>query len=210
MVTEQNVAYSQDATLVALDPASGAERWRFATGARWMPSPVVADGLAYVHVIDYVVGGSSDPTGTLYAVDAATGAERWRFAAGAPYSPPMVAGGVVYAAWRRAHLYALDAASGAERWRRPDVPPLANPLAVDRDTLYAAFFSGDCAAWRLAAFDAATGAERGSWEVETAGNCTITGPAVVDRVAYVVGLTDESSQGGGYLDALDAATGAER
>jgi outer membrane protein assembly factor BamB len=208
VVMEPDAPYSQDATLIALDPATGAERWRFATGARFITPPVLADGLAYAYALDYAIGDSTNSTGTLYAVDAATGAERWRFAAGAPYSPPVVTGGVVYAAGG-GHLYALDGASGAERWRRPDVPPLASELAVDRGAVYAAFFGDGCATWHLAAFDAATGAERSSWSIETAGNCAIGGPAVADGVAYVVRLTGEGGQGDGYLAALDPATGDE-
>jgi outer membrane protein assembly factor BamB len=198
---------SQDATLVALDPATGQERWRFATGARRMTPPVVAGGLAYV------IGDTFDGTGTLSAVDATTGEERWRFETGQTFSAPVVADGVVYAAGTdyavgAVHLYALDAATGTERWRRSDVPP-ASSLAVEQATLYVGYFD-DCAVWHLAAFDAATGDERSSWSIETpTRNCPIAG-TVVDGVAYIVRLTGEGGIGDGYLAALDAATGAER
>jgi outer membrane protein assembly factor BamB len=189
---------SQDATLVALDPTTGSERWRFATGAHRLTPPVVADGLAY----------SFDDMGTLYAVDATTGAERWRVETGMAFAAPVVAGGVVYAAGG-GHLYALDAASGTERWRRSFVPP-ASRLAEEQGTVYAGCCSDDWTAWHLAALDAATGDERWSLRLETAGNCAVAGPAVAEGVAYIVRMTGEGARSDGYLAALDAATGAER
>ena len=76
--------------------------------------------------------------------------------------------------------------------------------------MYAGYCSGDWTAWHLAAFDAATGADRWSLTIETSGNCAVAGPAVADGVAYVVVMTGDGADTDGYLAAFDAATGAER
>ena len=115
--------------LLALDAASGQERWRFVlgyvSGVRG-PSPAVVGDLVYV-------GGRE----FLYALDAATGQERWRARTGTETNDPVVVGDVVYVT---AHVYsevlgaliALDAASGRELWRfgTPDLLP-TNPVVVD-------------------------------------------------------------------------------
>ncbi len=107
---------SSDGHLYALDSASGALRWKQATGDVVHASPALAAGR--------VVVGSWD--GRLYAFDAASGAERWRFQSGLDpamhnqqgfQSSPAIADGTVYVGCRDAHLYAIDLHSGAERWR---------------------------------------------------------------------------------------------
>ncbi len=84
---------------LALDAATGAARWRFATyGERILGSPAVAAGAVYV--------GADD--GFLYALDAATGRERWR----APYGgDPTVVDGVVYVG-----EHGLELAPEAAEW----------------------------------------------------------------------------------------------
>jgi outer membrane protein assembly factor BamB len=90
----------------AADPATGAERWRFATrGAVFGSLAVAGDSVVF-----------SDFTGTLYAIDKRNGALRWQFGMGGrALSAPVVADGVVYAASDNGVLFALDIAKAAPR-----------------------------------------------------------------------------------------------
>jgi len=80
----------RDKVLHAIDAASGARAWTFATRARVDSSPVVAGGRVYV--------GSSD--GRLYALDAASGKKVWEFEIGTAVtaSPAVAAGRLVIGA----------------------------------------------------------------------------------------------------------------
>ena len=105
--------------LVALDAASGSERWRQPAevrldnaGLRPVGAPAVAGGTVYV----------VDLAGTLAALDAATGEERWRTElpgiGGDSRAPgPVTADGIVYVAGGEGLLFALDGTTGQELWR---------------------------------------------------------------------------------------------
>ena len=118
VVAEGTVYFgSGDAHVYAVDAATGALRWKTATGGVVHSSPAVSGGMVYVGCFDT----------RFYALDAATGAVRWTFRTqsddqahlmtGTPGSP-CVANGVVYFGSRDAHIYALDASTGAPRWIR--------------------------------------------------------------------------------------------
>jgi eukaryotic-like serine/threonine-protein kinase len=107
---------SGDGNVYALDAATGALRWKFATGDVIHASPAFYAGSLYV--------GSWDSN--FYAIDAATGKEKWRFHGGEDpvvhnqvgfQSSPTIAAGTVYTGCRDSNLYALDAATGKEKWR---------------------------------------------------------------------------------------------
>jgi eukaryotic-like serine/threonine-protein kinase len=109
---------SGDGKLHAVDAATGAARWSFATGDVVHGSPAYADGVLYV--------GSWDSR--VYAVDAATGRERWRYQGGEDallhnqvgfQSSPAVTDGIVYIGGRDSKLHAIDARTGQERWTFP-------------------------------------------------------------------------------------------
>ncbi len=142
-----------DGNLYALEVASGALKWKFATGDVVHSSPALADGVLYF--------GSWDTN--LYAVDAATGELKWKFKTGEDptnfnqtgiQSSPCVAGGTVYFGCRDFHLYAVDAKTGTEKWKYKNTWVIASPVVRDgrvyATTSIPSFFL---------ALDAATGKE---------------------------------------------------
>jgi outer membrane protein assembly factor BamB len=115
VVGERVYVGSGDGHVYALDAATGALAWKFATGDVVHASPAYAGGT--------IVVGSFDSY--LYALDAATGAQKWRFHGGEDpdihnqvgfQSSPAIVDGVVYTGCRDSKLYAIDAATGRERW----------------------------------------------------------------------------------------------
>jgi eukaryotic-like serine/threonine-protein kinase len=106
---------SGDGNIYAIDAASGAQRWKFATGNVVHASPAVANDTVYI--------GSWDSY--FYALNAKTGQQRWRFKTGEDHimsnqvgiqSSAVIADGMVYFGCRDSNLYALDAATGEKRW----------------------------------------------------------------------------------------------
>ncbi len=188
---------TDDRLLLALDAASGDERWRFPTEGAVGGSAAVAGEVVYI----------GDEAGFLYAVDGATGDERWRvdlgaslytaapavvdgvvyLTSGAGGTAPAVVDGVVYvggdgsASRGSLHAHAVDAATGQERWN-------VNLAATDT-------------ADGLFALDAATGDER--WHFQTVGPVYHSSPVVAGDAVYV-GAQD------GNVYAVDLATGEER
>jgi len=94
--------------LLALDRATGRERWRWASGARWFSAPLVVDGVVY-----FTIEGN-----TLYALDLESGHESWRLALPAPRSvhTPAVAGDLLLLPSRGPHVMAISRADAAVRW----------------------------------------------------------------------------------------------
>ena len=182
-------------------------KWQFRTAGRFIGSPTVAAGSAYI--------GNTD--GNLYAFDASTGRKRWAFHTEARItSTPAVWNGSVYVMSYDGSFYAIDERTGKSRWtfrtkgeRRyagknlHGFPPagetmpdpfdlyLSSPAIVD-GVVYVG--SGD---GNVYALDALTGRLR--WRFQT-GDVVHSSPAVVDGVVYV-GSWDR------YMYALDARRG---
>lgn len=179
--------------LVALDAASGAEQWRFATGGYMQSTPTVDDVAVYV--------GCND--GNLYSVDIATGAERWRFTASGPvYGSPAVVDGTVFAVSDDTFVYALDATTGQEKWRFNRKFGAAGTPAVVNGLVYVGGGDLEKDEPSLFALDAVTGKKR--WQAKL-GSWVITAPVVADGVVYAGSSVffSESFQFG----AFDAASG---
>lgn len=106
---------------VAIDLASGEERWRVGGPSRTYP-PAVVDGVAYVAARRWNDSESDaeggEDTGAFFAVDVQTGEQRWEQPLeGHPTAPPGYHTGVVYTGTHGGVVHAFDAASGDERWQ---------------------------------------------------------------------------------------------
>lgn len=106
---------SGDGNVYALGVATGAPKWKFATGNVVHASPAIADGLLYVGSWDHY----------FYALDAASGRVAWKFETGTDndihnqegiQSSAVVSDGIVYFGCRDSNLYALDAKTGKKLW----------------------------------------------------------------------------------------------
>ncbi|HEY7036203.1 MAG TPA: PQQ-binding-like beta-propeller repeat protein, partial [Thermomicrobiales bacterium] len=179
-----------DAGVLALDVATGTERWRYAAGgAVSSRMPAFADGVVY--------DGTTD--GNLNALNATDGSIVWQFKTdGGRFTTPTVADGIVFQGNPDApvqRLYALDAKTGAERWRFA-AGVQAYAAAVGGGLAYVN--AGDGAVYAL---DAATGQLR--WRFATGAPNLGNGPALVGDTLYVAGED-------GNLYALDASSGELR
>jgi outer membrane protein assembly factor BamB len=128
------IAYigTQNGLLVAVDMATGRERWRYETGGPigiGESSPAVAGGAVYV----------GDLEGIVHAVNATDGKRLWTFKTGSEVkASPIVVNGLVVIGSYDTNLYALDAKTGAERWRVPTRGAVHATPAVQGDVLYLA------------------------------------------------------------------------
>jgi outer membrane protein assembly factor BamB len=201
--------------LLALDAATGAERWRAADVSPGLGDCVpVAAGLVY--------GGGH---GAIAAFDVATGQERWRFAGEERFFlvfAPVVVDGVVYVGvleplqdlaleeMQEGAVYALDAASGNVRWRYSTGVLSATDIAVANGIAYVATADdlGQGARATLFALDTATGQER--WRLRPGDRARLNPPVVAGGLVYVGGLAADLETGRGLIYALNAATGTER
>lgn len=185
---------AMDGALVALDPASGALRWRGTTEGYLHSSPVAAG--------DLVIVGSADAH--VYAFDRKSGKQRWRVRTGGPvYASAAVAKGIAAIASGDGTVYGIAVKNGDVKWRFALPPgPSAfsqSPAATDGERIF-------LGAWdrNVYALDAATGKELWRYQSTPLGiyySAAIAAPAVAKGVLYV-------PSNDGVLHALNAATGA--
>jgi outer membrane protein assembly factor BamB len=100
--------------IIALDAATGEERWRHEPQA---PSALVSAVSAGDGSIFAVFTGLSETS--VVAIDLADGTERWSRRAGGtidPSAPPVVSDDAVYLTDLAGHTRALDTATGEDRW----------------------------------------------------------------------------------------------
>ena len=190
--------------VLALDPATGDERWRWPLDRRLAGPPVVAGRRVYV---------TSTPYGdtAVHALDPTDGTELWSRGTGPVlHVAPTVAGDTVFTSTGRDRLGALDATDGTVIWDR-DVPADDTRPVVDaaRGHVLLGFDRG------LTAYCADTG-ER-AWTLVTTNPDTdeadylgvVTEPVVTEDLLVV--QTDDTSPSElgalGHLYGLDPATG---
>jgi outer membrane protein assembly factor BamB len=181
---------SGDKNVYALNAATGAVEWKFATGDVVHGSPAIADNTVYI--------GSWDSN--LYALDAGSGKEKWRFKAGEDLvnfnqvgfqSSPTVVDGTVYIGCRDSHVYAIDAATGRKKWEHSTGNAwVSNTPAVKDGVVYVGTTP-------FAALDAATG--KVIYEFAK-GRGVFSSPALAGGLVYFGAMP-------GSLYALDAKSG---
>jgi outer membrane protein assembly factor BamB len=185
---------SGDQNVYALDAATGALRWSFATGDVVHATPAFADGMVYI--------GSWDRN--LYALDAATGRERWRYTTGNDTviynqigiaSSAAIADGLVFVGGRDGKFHVVDAKTGAVKWVHNNNGgwTIASP-AVGNGVVYFPTSDGT----RFKALDAATGTVKFDLQNKAV---SFSSPALAGNVAFY-GTSD------GYLNGVDLTTGA--
>jgi outer membrane protein assembly factor BamB len=206
-----------DTTMIALDAATGTERWRVAGAGKPVRTPTVANDTMYVPMDNGI-----------QAIDLVAQAPDWHttFAEGQEHDGdsewaevPAVVGGTVYAGTHLGTLYAIDAATGTVEWEftaeglpeeqlmdEEPVPEVRRtgrfdgPVAVADGIVYAANWDS-----RLYAVDAATGEK--VWSTFQYSPIDWTSrpspPAVYDGTVYT------STRQSGAVIALDAQTGEQ-
>lgn len=187
---------SGDQHVYALEVATGALRWSFATGDVVHATPAIANGVVFI--------GSWDRN--LYALDARTGAERWRYTTGNDTviynqvgiaSSAAVANGTVFVGGRDGKFHAVDEKTGAVRWVHNNNGgwTIASP-AVRDGKVYFPTSDGT----RFKVLDAATGQATINLQNKAV---SFSSPAIVGDVA-LYGTSD------GWLNAVDLRDGTLR
>jgi outer membrane protein assembly factor BamB len=185
---------SGDQNVYALDAATGALKWTFATGDVVHASPAIADGTVYI--------GSWDRN--VYAIDAASGREKWRYTTGNDTviynqigiaSSAAIANGVVYVGGRDGKFHAVDAKTGAQKFVHNNNGgwTIGSP-AVKNGVVYFSTSDGT----RFKALDGATGAVRIDLRSMAV---SFSSPALAGDVAFY-GTSD------GWLNAVNVKDGA--
>ena len=164
-----------DGYLYALNPETGALRWKFNGGGAFpsedMSSPVVRDGVVYTSCYD----------GNVYALDAASGSLIWNHTTTklqSIYASPTLSNGVIYLS-AGSGVYALDATNGAERWHftTGDQFPMQASPTVAGGVVYVGGNNGN-----LYAIDANSGSKL--WHYNT-GSPIVSSVAIDHGVLYL-------------------------
>ncbi|OGA66793.1 MAG: outer membrane protein assembly factor BamB [Betaproteobacteria bacterium RIFCSPLOWO2_12_FULL_65_14] len=164
---------ARDGTVVRLDAASGAERWRASTERR-LSAGVGTDGR--------IVAVATEE-GEVVVLDAASGALRWRARVSSEVlAPPVVGNGLVLVRTVDNRIFAFAEQDGKRRWvyqRAPASLIVRSPagMSVLGDTVFAGFSGG-----KLAAIALSNGGVR--WEATVA---LPRGATELERVTDVVG-----------------------
>jgi len=166
-------AASRDGTVMRIDAASGATRWRVALESR-LSAGVGADGATVVVATD---------EGEVVALNAADGAPRWRASVSSEVlATPAVGEGLAVVRSADNRVFAFEAADGKRRWvyqRAPATLLIRSPAGVTLvPGLALAGFSGG----KLVAISTTNGAAR--WEGAVA---LPRGATELERVTDVVG-----------------------
>jgi outer membrane protein assembly factor BamB len=203
-VTASDLGGGDRGGVVALDLATGAERWRHVTKRSVRAAPAVGGGVVVVGLVD----------GEIHGLDAATGAPIWTYQVsegldsrvGALFAAPTIADGTVYVGVQR-HFAALDLATGVERW---SVDP--TPRGTWHGSFVAPTVSGGLVLGQfdrdlggVVAYDEAEGAGQGDvWRLLGAPSVAMGGSPLSDGVTVFV------ANGQAEVGAFDLGTGAPR
>ncbi|MGA9396836.1 MAG: PQQ-binding-like beta-propeller repeat protein [Anaerolineaceae bacterium] len=175
--------------IYAIDAATGAQIWIFATVGPVRDTPAVAGETVF----------AGDKLAILHALDADSGVEKWR-AQGCDIPSPLVVDGIVYCGSRGpTDLRAWDAGTGELLWKFSYQGSwVESSPRISDGTL----FIGSSDATALFAIDPKTGAQK--WKFST-GDYAWSTPAISKQVVYIGSYSILKSVGKFY--AVDAATG---
>ncbi len=184
---------SFDGLIHAIDPATGAERWRYDTHRCGWSSPALAGGLLFATSI-----GDSHCSalrnGEIVALSARTGRVRWRRTVALTESSPLAADGTVYFGDTSGVVHAVVAATGAERWSYDTGSPVKGAPALAGGRLFVGNYGGS-----VYALDPRTG--KLVWQSGGHG-AMYSSPAVVGGRVYIGSIS-------GPVLAFSARTGSE-
>jgi outer membrane protein assembly factor BamB len=191
-------AHSQT-TVVALDAATGIERWQFPIGSvvdSYGAAVTATDGTVYV----------TTGLGSVFALNESDGAPHWLFQVDGDVdmsqlalSYPAISNGIVYFSGGSV-LYALNAESGEELWSieaDDETEALGMPSVVDG----LVYVGGEYAIY---AVDAQTGDEQWVTDIDSTGGAEL---AVANGVVFATGGHDVDLTSDGYVAAFAADTG---
>ncbi len=164
-----------NASLLALDAATGTVRWQARLPGKGTSTPTVADGLVII----------SANTGSVQALRTDTGALAWSYTIKTLdwASSPATTRDLTYASGADGSIVALRTKDGAPRWHvRP--AQTASMLVMAQGTLYAMPVGGPVSLYALRASDGST-----RWQYQTYEHPCLQGSSVtvVDQVVYCIG-----------------------
>ena len=172
--TTSQVSFEPPYGVVALDAATGGQKWFRTTGGSVAASPAVAGPNVIVPAKD----------GVVYSLNRTTGEVVWTSAVDAGISSPAVSGDAVFvgcgAFGAPGKVVALDTATGAQRWSVPTNGPVQASLTYAGGKV---LFATNTAHGTISALDATTGSL--AWSYEPLPSEYILGsPVVADGVVY--------------------------
>jgi outer membrane protein assembly factor BamB len=154
--TDSTVYVGAGESVVALEPTTGAEKWRFATAGDVESSPTIGpDGTLYV--------GADDAR--VYALDSRTGTLKWYFTfpdeSDTDSSPALGTDGTVYIGSDKGTLYALDGQTGNLKWFFVTIGEISGAPAIGPDgTVYVSALNLAKSEARTYALDGLTGIQK--------------------------------------------------
>jgi outer membrane protein assembly factor BamB len=142
IIAANNTLYISTANgLYAIDSATGAEKWVYATEFPLGHSPTIDNGIAYVGGLD----------NKIHAIDANSGTPLWTFSGGGGFETnPLIIDGILYAGNRDGKMYAINisgANTGELAWSYQTDGPVLYSAAYNNGVIY--FASNDSFAYAL-------------------------------------------------------------
>ena len=173
--TTSQVTFDPPFGVLALDAASGAERWFYPTAGSVAASPVIAGSRVIV----------PSKHGDVYAIDGASGMLDWKALVDSGISSPALSGSTVFVGGSSfggsGRVWALDVATGSPKWSFAPNGPVQASITVAGGLL---LFATNTANGTVYALNATTG--RSVWRFEPSPPEYILGsPVVADGMVFV-------------------------
>ena len=168
--------------LVAIDPATGEEKWRYDSKRCGWSTPALGGGLVFATFMgDQPNPCSRLPNGGIVALDAQTGKIQWSRNIAQSESSPLFAHGIVYFGTTNGLVRALSARTGKDIWSFDTGGQVKGSPALVHGRIFIGDYGGS-----VFALNAHTGKE--IWRSSGHGNF-YAGPSVVNGRVYVGDLT---------------------